>query len=153
MIDVIALTNAMVATLQRIGPLTALLDEGAAGIVGYVDENPTRNSARKAVYQMPAGSLLVLWSGTTMEARTESMEAWVHLLQIYVKAQRGRSALEILSALVDGVPVPGDGLRWRYCPLMDGVLPTSVRDIIREPDEEGIDYFVVNSTTQETGDI
>ena len=152
MVDVIELTLAMVDTLQRIPPLLALLDSGAASIVGYVDENPQRNSLSKAVYQMPPGSLLLSWQGTVMEQATSTMFAWNHVIQIFVRARKGDSALQIIDALVDGVPDPGDGLRWRYCSLISGVLPTHVRDIARVPDEEGIDYFVVTTATQETGD-
>lgn len=148
MVSVIELTNAMVATLQKIPELEPLLENG---IVGYIDENPTKNSIQNAIYQMPAGSLLVVWQGTNLQA-AQTMEAWLHVLQIYVRAQRGRSALEIIDALVDGVPVPGDGLRWRFCPLIPGVLPTAIHEIVRIADEEGIDYFVVTTATQETGD-
>ena len=151
MVNLIELTTAMVATFQKIPPLVALLDQGAASIVGYIDENPLKNSTSKAVYQMAAGSLLVVWIGTSIEA-SDAMLAWSHVIQIYIRAQRGASALTIINALIDGVPVPGDGLRWRYCPILDGTLPTEVRDTARLVDEEGIDYFVVTTVTQETSD-
>jgi hypothetical protein len=150
-VSLIAITNAMVDTLKAIPELVALLEGGlATNIVGYIDVNPTRNSMSNAVYQMPAGSLLVVWNGTTLESG--EMAAWYHVLQIYVRARRGDSALAIIDALVDGIPIPGDGLRWRYCPIMDGLLPTEVRDVARLIDEEGIDYFAVTTFTQETGD-
>jgi hypothetical protein len=151
MVSLIALTDAMVAKLQSIPPLVSLLESGAASIQGYIDENPDRNSLSNAIYQMPSGSLLVVWNGTVLEAPT-TMEAWVHVLQIFVRAKRGGSALAVVDELVDGIPEPGDGLRWRYCPLLDGVLPTVVKDVSRVIDEEGIDYFVVTTFTQETGD-
>ena len=91
MVDVIELTLAMVDTLQRIPPLLALLDSGAASIVGYVDENPQRNSLSKAVYQMPPGSLLLSWQGTVMEQATSTMFAWNHVIQIFVRARKGDS--------------------------------------------------------------
>jgi len=147
MVSLIEITNAMTAKLQSIPELVALLDS----IVGYVDENPERNSISNAIYGMPAGSLLVVWNGTTLEAAS-TMEAWIHVLQIYVRARRGDSPLAVIDALMDGIPVPGDGLRWRYCPIMDGVLPTVVRDVVRLIDEEGIDYYAVTTFTQETGD-
>jgi hypothetical protein len=151
-ISIIDLVNAMTTTLQNIPELVALLDQGAASVVGYIDENPTRNASFKAVYKMPGGSLLVIWQGTTLEPATDMRWSWNHVMQVFVKARRGDSALAILDALVDGVPVPGDGQRWRFCPIMDGVLPTNVQELSRMIDEEGIDYFVVTTATQETGD-
>lgn len=147
MVSLIDLTNAMVTTFQNIPELVAILD---SGVTGYVDENPTKNSMSKAIYQMPAGSILVVWNGTALPL--EGMLGWVHMLQIYIRASRGGSALTLINALVDGIPVPGDGLRWRYCPLMDGLLPTQVSDISRLIDEEGIDYYAITTMTQETGD-
>ena len=151
MVSLIEITNAMAAKMQSIPELVALLDNGAGSVISYIDENPNRNSSSNAIYQMPAGSLLVVWNGTVMEAG-ETMEAWIHMIQIFVRARRGDSALAVIDALMDGIPIPGDGLRWRYCPIMDGVLPTEVKDISRLIDEEGIDYFVVSTFTQETGD-
>jgi hypothetical protein len=152
MISLVALVNAMATTLANIPELIALLDKGAASVVPYVDENPTSNSSIKAIYKMPAGSLLLFWTGTAPEASGDTMELWTHEVQIHCKASRGQSALVLIDALVDGIPVPGDGLRWRFCPLMDGLLPTSIREISRVTDEEGIDYFVVTTATKETGD-
>lgn len=151
MVSEVDLTNAMVETLKRIPPLMALLDP-ANGVQAYIDRNPDRNSANKEVYQQPNGSLLVIWQGTTLETTDDSMEAWIHLIQIFIRARLNASAMPIFHALVNGIPVPGDGLRWRYCPLMPGVLPTVVKEHARLIDEEGIDYFVATTVTQETGD-
>jgi hypothetical protein len=142
----------MVTTFQAVPEVVALLDQGAASVVGYIDQNPERNSMSKAIYQMPAGSILVVWSGTTLESNADSMLGWAHMLQIYVRAKRGASALDLINALMDGVPVPGDGMRWRYCPILDGCLPTEVRDVSRLMDTEGIDYYAATTITVETGD-
>ena len=150
MVSLEELTSAMALTLGAIPPLAALLVD--QGVVPYIDLNPTRNSMSKAIYEMPAGSLLLVWNGTTLDTFASSMEGWMHIIQIFIKAKRGGSAYDIIDALVNGIPVPGDGLIWRYCPLIDGVLPTNVREIVRLIDEEGIDYIVVTTATQETGD-
>ena len=152
MIDIIQLLNAMRDTFQRIPELVALLEGGPDGVMPYLDINPDRNKLGRAVYQSPAGSLLIAWMGTGMVEATTTMEGWDHAIQIFVKAQRGASPLAILNALVDGVPVPGDGLRWRFCPLLPGTLPTTVRELSRIVDEENIDYYVVSTVTRETGD-
>ena len=150
-IDLIALTNATVDAFRRIPELVDALDGKPENVIGYVDVNPDKNSVGKAIYQMPPGSILVAWQETVFDPA--SMEPWVHRYQYYVRAQRGGSALDIILKLVNGVPVPGDGQRWRYCPLMSGVNPTNVTNIVRMIDEEGIDYFVITAETLETGDI
>jgi hypothetical protein len=76
----------------------------------------------------------------------------MHRFQFFVRAQRGASALDLINLIVDGVPNPGDGLRWRYCPVMAGVLPAVISSINRPIDEEGIDYFSLTVDTTETGD-
>lgn len=152
MVSLTSLIDAMTVTFQNIPELVALLDQGAASVIGYIDENPLKNSMSKAIYQMPAGSILIIWNGTSIEATASSMLGWAHMLQIFVRAKRGGSALTVINALVDGVPIPGDTQRWRYCPILDGCLPTDIRDIARLIDEEGIDYYVVTTVTQETGD-
>jgi hypothetical protein len=152
MVSLIEITNAMVDTLRKIPELVAELEGGTAAVLPYIDENPIKNSFSKAIYQMPAGSLLVVWQSTSLESVTETMYGWIHRHLIAVRARRGASALTALDMLMDGVPVPGDGLRWRYCPILAGCLPTEVTEIARLTDEEGIDYYVVSTTTQETGD-
>jgi hypothetical protein len=150
LVDLIALTNAQVDAFRRIPDLVAALGGNAEAIAGYIDRNPDYNSWSNAVYQQPPGSILVIWQ-ETMFSEGE-INAWMHRYQYFVRARRGDSALTLLELLVNGVPDPGDGMRWRYCPLMDGVLPTNITTISRLTDSEGIDYFAVETATNETGD-
>lgn len=152
MVNRTELLNAMVDTLRAIPELIALLEDGANSITAYVDQKPTKTSAGKAVYQMGDGTILCSWSGSTLERSGETMLGWVHTIDIFARAKRGGSALEILDALANGYPNPGDGQRWDRCPLISGVLPTSIISQDRVIDEEGIDYFVTKTVTQETGD-
>jgi hypothetical protein len=151
LVDLIALTNAFVDTLRLIPQLVADLDQGSPdSIVPYIDVNPQRNSWTAAIYQMKPGTVMVIWQETLL---TEGeMSAWMHRVQFCVRAQRGASAMTLLNDIVNGVPDPGNTLRWRFCPVMDGVLPTNVTEIARLTDEEGIDYFVITTETRETGD-
>jgi hypothetical protein len=148
-IDLVQLTDATVTTLRSIPELVTAL-ERPENITGYVDLNPDRNSVSKAIYQMPPGSVLVVWQETLFAA--SSTEGWNHRFQIFVRARRGESSLNLLRLLVNGVPNPGDGLCWRFCPVMSGVLPTEIPEITRMADEEGIDYFAITAETQEVGD-
>jgi hypothetical protein len=150
-VSFIALTEATVTTFRNIPELVALLADGNPdNISGYIDLNPDKNSTSKAVYQMPPGTVLVIWEDTTFDPA--AMGPWLHRFTYFVRARRGASALEVMHTLVDGVPNPGDGLRWRFCPLVPGVLPANVTRIGRVQDEEGIDYHVIETEIQETGD-
>jgi len=145
------LTNAIAETLRNIPDLIEDLGGDPARVIPYIDEQPLKNSVSAAIYQMKPGTVLVLWQQTLFN-RGE-MEGWTHVEQIYVRAQSGQSALVLINDIVNGVPDPGDGQRWRYCPVMDGVLPTMVIEIARLIDEEGLDYYAITTETNETGDV
>jgi hypothetical protein len=149
LVSLIEFTDAMVGALRGIPELVELLGDPSA-IDGYIDQNPGRNAIGAAIYAMKPGSVLVAWQETFL-AQGE-MEGWLHRYVIFVRAARGGSSLDLILAIVNGVPVPGDGQRWRYCPLMVGVLPTNVVEISRPIDQEGIDYFSIMTETKETGD-
>ena len=150
MVNFIALTEAIVVKLQAVPELVAMLGGDPGSISGYIDRNPDRNAISAAIYQMKPGTVLVAWQESML---TEGeMEGWLHRVVMFVRAARGGSALDVGTAIINGVPVPGDGMRWRYCPVMEGVLPTSITEISRPIDEEGIDYFSIMTETKETGD-
>ena len=150
MVDLIALTNAHVDAFRRIPELVAALGGDPNAIQPYIDVNPEKNSTAAAVYQMPPGSILVIWQETLFAEG--DMEAWMHRVQTFIRARRGDSALTLINLLVNGVPEPGDGQRWRYCPLMDGVLPSQITEISRLEDSEGVNYYAVTTATNESGD-
>jgi hypothetical protein len=143
------LVNAMTTTLSNIPELVADLAP-VDPIVGYIDNNPVSNSVAKAIYQMQPGQVLVIWRSTTLAEGT--MSKWDHRMEICVRALPGRSDLALIDEIMEGVPIPGDGLIWRICPIMDGLLPTLVTEITRETDTEGVDYGVILTSTLETGD-
>jgi len=150
LVDLIALTNAFADTLAAIPELPPLLVDPAA-VIAYIDRNPTMNALAAAIYQMKPGSVLVVWLESVLTQG--EMEGWLHRYAFYVKALRNESPLDIIRAIVNGIPVPGDGQRWRYCPVLDGMLPTNIVEISRPTDEEGVDYYQILSETKETGDI
>lgn len=150
MVDLTLLTTAMVDTFRKIPELVAALNGAPEAIFGYYDLNPDRNSLTNAVYTQPPGSILVAWTETAFAE--EEIGCWLHAYGYYVRAPRKGSPIALITALVNGIPMPGDGLIWRFCPVMDGVLPTQIINISRIPDAEGIDYYVVTTETKETGD-
>jgi hypothetical protein len=150
LVSFIELTNTLAATLRNIPELVELLEGDPSAIVAYIDINPDSNSIGAAIYGMKPGTVLVGWVETFFSKG--EMEAWLHRVVIFVRAARGASPLDLILAIVNGIPNPGDGQRWRYCPLMPGLLPTNVVEITRPTDEEGIDYHSIMTETQETGD-
>lgn len=150
MTDLIELTTAIVAILQGIPELVLELGGDAGSIQGYIDETPQKNSLARAVYTMSPGSILVTWVDTTL-AEGE-MEGFEHRVHIHLKAMRGRSPLRLIDLVMDGIPVPGDGLRWRYGCVLPGILPAQVGEVARLVDEEGIDYPVIEFLFKEMTD-
>jgi hypothetical protein len=132
--------------IQNVVAMLAPLDP----IVAYIDNNPVANSIEKALYQMQPGQVLVMWTETRMTIG--EMARWSHLMEICIRALPDQSDLEIVDAIMAGIPVPGDGMIWRNCPIMAGLLPTDVTAIERRTDSEGVDYAVIMTETAETGD-
>jgi hypothetical protein len=143
------LVNAFAATLAAIPEVVALLAP-TTPIDAYVDSNPSRNSVDKAIYQMQSGQVLIVWRGTRM--LTETMSRWTHLVHLCIKPLPGGSYMDLIDAIVDGVPNPGNGQMWRLCPILDGLLPTEISEQTFEPNTEGVDYGLIVTDTPETGD-
>jgi hypothetical protein len=149
MIKLSDLVTAMAQTLANIPELVANL-AATDPVKAYIDFNPTSNSVEKAIYQMQPGQLLVFWVETALI--TEAMSKWSHRVEICLRSMRDHSDYDLIDLIMSGVPVPGDGLIWRLCPIMPGVLPTDVLGITRRTDAEGVDYAVIQTETAETGD-
>jgi hypothetical protein len=153
-IDLSVLTYNLTDSLQRVPELVAQLSNGDAEmIVAYVDSNPYKSNVVDGQYTMPPGSILVSYENTAMTQGNTGMSQWTHYYNLHVRGARGRAdGLKLLTLLMNGVPVPGDGQRWYRCPLLDGLSAAQVNSIMRETDAEGLDYFVVLVEFQETGD-
>jgi hypothetical protein len=152
MIDLAQLTIALADTLQQIPELVSQMANGDPNnIVAYVDENPKKNSLTRAIYEMAPGSVLVAYHETMMN-QAQEMEAWRHRVYMYCRAAPGQKPTDIVKYLVDGVPFPGDGMRWRRCSILDGVLPADITEVARLIDSEQVDYFAVLAEFKETGD-
>ncbi len=149
MVKISDLVTAIAETLARVPELVAVL-EGPDPITPYLDRNPTANSVENAIYQMQPGQLLVMWTDTNLIF--EAMSKWSHKVEICVRAGNGQSDLDVVALVMQGVPVPGDGMIWRLCPVLPGLLPTDVVSISRRTDSEGVDYAVIATETAETGD-
>jgi hypothetical protein len=139
----------MASTLSGIPEIVAILAP-VDPVVAYIDLNPTANSVDKAIYQMQPGQVLVIYRGSDL---TEGeMSKWSHAVEICLRSLPGASDLDLIDAIMAGVPNPGDGMVWRNCPILPGLLPTTVTRISRTTDTEGVDYMLIETTTAETGD-
>lgn len=149
MVNRTALVNAMASTLLAIPEVVEALAPDDP-VLAYIDLNPTSNQLDEAIYQMQPGQLLVVWIETNL-LRGE-MTKWSHTLEICFQALPTQSHLDLGDLILAGVPVPGDGMVWRNCPLMPGLYPTEVTALARRTNSEGIDYGVIVTETAETGD-
>lgn len=143
------LVIAMANTLANIPELVEVLAE-TDPVKPYIDFNPSSNSVEKAIYQMQPGQLLVMWTETALIV--ENMSKWSHRVEICGRAMKEHSDMDLGDLIMQGVPVPGDGMLWRQCALLPGCLPTNVEGILRRTDTEGVDYAVIVTETAETGD-
>ena len=151
------LTNAMVDSLRQCPLLVAELSPPAPeSIIGYIDSTPDRNSVTTAIYQMRAGTIMVVYRNTMIVAPGD-IEAFAHYVDIVVKAQRGKSSMDladdIAEAAIPDPNCPDCTNRWRDCPVLPQLLPPTLMEIARETDEEMVDYFVIHTETKETGDF
>jgi len=142
----IDITNAMAAKLGDIPELVAALAP-VDPIQAYIDQSPVRNSTDQAIYQMQPGQLLVLWRDTV--SATGEMSRYLHTVEICLRASKGDSDLDLIDLILTGVPVPGDGLPWFYCPLLPNLYPTEITRLGRATDTEGVDYSVITTETAE----
>jgi hypothetical protein len=149
MIDLKQLTQATVDTFRNIPEVMAIVEDPER-IVAYLYQGPTQNKWQRAVYKSSAPSILVAWAETVANEGKNGW--WKHRFEYVLRGVTGGSPLDLLTALINGVPEPGDGQRWRLCGFLDGLNPATILQVVRQSDEEGIDYLNVVVEILETGD-
>jgi hypothetical protein len=153
MVDYIQLVNTLTTTLRTIPELVQELPNADPNrIVAYIDRNPVMNTLTNTIYEMKSGIILVTWEATRINDQENDAGMWVHKLIVYCRSDTGKSALDMVKLVIDGIPNPGDGQRWRNCAIMAGVLPVKITEALRTPDREGIDFYPVEMEFKETGD-
>jgi len=153
MIDITELTNDHVTTFQSIPEVVAeLTGQDPSKIIGWIDHNADMNQFRRGQFEMEDGSVLVAYIETLNGETPNQTGKWIHKFSYFVRAREGASAYTLINALVDGVPDPGDGQRWRTCGLMGGILPVSITQIERLEDDAEIDYYAIHAELSESGD-
>ena len=141
------------AVVSKLGdiPELALALQGRQNVTFYGDAYPVQNSLTRAVYKMAPGSVLVAWN-VTNTATSEAMNQWLHRFLIYVRGSQNESSLDLLHTIIDGVPSTNGGLKFRHHPVMNKTLPPNVDEANRLTDSEGVDYFEIQISIEETGD-
>lgn len=140
-----------IAVMLRACPgVVSELGGNTNAVMPYIDvQTSEANSLMRNVYTMPNGSVLIAWEFSGI-ARS-GMEGWSHRVDIYVRAMRRRSPLDLLNAILDGTP-QNEAIRWRYLCVNDATLPVEIQEVVRLTDEEATDYFVIRTVFHEKGD-
>lgn len=153
MIDIFEFTDALVEKLQSIPTLVAELEPPTVeSIIGYYDIQPSQNSVSSAIYGQRPGSVLVVYKEFALEAAEGGIVQNAHYAEIYVRASRGQSPWSLVRQLTNGVPEPGDGQRWHYCPFHPDLQRPEISSGGRETDQEAVDLWLIKLKTFEVGD-
>ncbi|MEI9971030.1 MAG: hypothetical protein WDO73_02700 [Ignavibacteriota bacterium] len=156
------LVTAWVVVLSSIPALVSALGAGGA-ITGYFDQFPTQNNLRRAILEQPAGTILVVFMGTS-KARVGTAIQFRHQFTFAVRAAARVppaatvSYGKLWSLFVNGIPA-GSSLPLLHTPIlpacypMDLELPVAQRAaILTSVDGATQDYFEFQATLVEAGD-
>jgi hypothetical protein len=156
MINPAVLVDAVVSALRNIPDLVAEVGGDPERINGYKDMPPDGISLDRAIYRMPARSVMVAWQEMA-PGNFGQAEVWKHHVSIYVRADDSNdlnantiSFYRILRAIWKGQNSAGQALA-DYA-VHDSFYPMDVPTIRRTPDVEGVDFFEVTASFTEIGD-
>jgi hypothetical protein len=149
MIDLNALTEATADTFRAIPEVLTILTDPEF-VIAFTYTGAAQDKLETAIYQSPAPSILIAWVETLPNDKDTGW--WLHHFQYILRGAADASPLDLLTALMNGVPQPGDGQRWRLCGFMAGLEPARIVGIAQRADQEGIDYIEVTAEILETGD-
>lgn len=153
MIHIGQFVDGMIDVLRKIPQLIADLDPPVEeSVIGYYDEQPDQNSVASAIYDQPPGTVMVVYREFMLETAEGGITQNAHYADIYVRPARGQSPWDLVYDITNGVPEPGDGLRWHYCPWHPQLQATEISSGGRETDPENIDLWLVKTKTFEVGD-
>lgn len=119
-------TAAVVAKFRAVPELVEALGSFER-IYAYTEEFPYETNREAAVRAMPAGSVLVVWSGLIA-----GRQNWEHLIDIYIRPSERATSETIAGYLLDGTAT-GDPLRLYDMPLHASCLPLVHRSLAPLP--------------------
>lgn len=151
-----------IAVLQSCPDLVTAIGGNPANIRAFMEGLATDNNLRLAILQMPAGSILVAWSGTTPRRLTGGALHFAHHFALYLRAPEQNEAAtyaDLFWLLVSAKPANAES--WQSllhfqidpdCYPMDLDLPSAQRNtVVVSADGATLDYFEVQATLVEQG--
>lgn len=151
-----------VTALQSCPDLVTALGGEPANIRAFMEGVATDNNLRLAILQMPLGSILVAWNGTTPRRLSGGALHFAHRFSIYLRAPEQNASATyadlfwlFVSAVPTGAPSWSSLLHFQIdpgCYPMDLDLPSAQRNtVVVAADGTTLDYFEVQATLVEQG--
>lgn len=158
MIDEADLLTAIVAKLQDIPELVAVLDGDAANIYGYFDSFPQAANRREAIATQKRPSVMVMWQGTTPGTIFGGL-VWQYRFSLFIAAPKDASPFTIRRLLVKGVPASGGGQSVDHLSIHPSVYPFTAElpallpgFLVTDVTGGTLDYYEMSMTLTEIGD-
>lgn len=151
-----------VTALQACPDLVAAIGGDASDIRAFMEGLATDNNLRLAIVQMPPGSILVTWNGTSPRRLAGGATHFAHHFSLYLRAPEQNSTAtyaDLFWLLVSAIPTGGQSwqslLHYQIdpdCYPMDLDLPAAHRNtVVISADGATLDYFEVQATLVEQG--
>jgi hypothetical protein len=159
------LVAALLAKLQLNADLVRVVGGKQDNLFVYKRNYPRMMSLDDAVYQMPPGSVMLVWEGTFPATLGNRMDVWKNQIGIYIKAKDKSNVdasfgfYEIWDALINGIPVGEgcDGQKMLRTTVHDDFWPMDTPSITpqlgRTPEsQEAFEYFKITVSFTQKGD-
>ena len=140
-----------VTVLQSCPDLAAALGGNGDNIRAFMEGLATDNNLRLAILQMPTGSILVAWNGTTARRLTGGALHFAHRFSIYLRAPEQSSTAtyaDLFWLSVSAIPTAPSWASLLHfqidpdCYPMDMDLPSAHRNtVVVSADGTTLDYF------------
>lgn len=162
MINPKTILSEWVTALQSCPDLVTAIGGDASDIRAFMEGLATDNNLRLAIVQMPPGSILVAWNGTSPRRLAGGAVHFAHHFSLYLRAPEQNSTAtyaDLFWLLVSAIPTGGQSwqslLHYQIdpdCYPMDLDLPAAHRNtVVISADGATLDYFEVQATLVEQG--
>jgi hypothetical protein len=156
MLDGTLIVSAAVAALQSIEPLVEAMGGNPQNIYAVFSRYGMDVSTARAVFEMKAPSILVVWEGTRGGNFTAAVQI-KHMLCVYVRGanQAGQEAPMGYATLwwqITNSPVNGTTQNIRQIALLPNVLLMDTPSARMQVDQEGVDFLEGKFVIPEIGD-
>jgi hypothetical protein len=136
-----ATSNCWLTALQSCPDLVTAIGGNGSNIRAFMEGLATDNNLRLDILQMPPGSILVAWNGTTPRRLTGGSLDFAHRLSIYLRAAEQNSTATyadlfwlLVSAVPTGAPSWESLLHFQIDPDCYAKPPDHRRESLSRPD-------------------